>query len=636
MQRTDLRPDRPDRIDRSDRVAGRRLLTAMALGIVALMAALGFVYLALWSSAADDLTRLLPASTRAYAASPAPWSAMTRSLALPVWRDPATLSAEVLRDGYLASERAGEIGGLPVEALRELVRTMDSLELALVPTADGDTLLVFVELGDTTQKKRALARLAPLLETVDRRVGFRVDKIRRRAWHTFTGTDVEPPRVVDMDPWIILSWGSPTGLEDLLETRVAGRRDNLSRRPGFVLSPGDGAGDLELAIDAHSAWRVLSRDHPEPRPGGLFEYLDLLTFASRVTPVADLLEVRAEITDADLTRTLARGLRRASHELAAIAPADALLVAAATGDDLPSLVAVLQSLALRVQRDLAPDLALDPVFTQLVAAAASLPVRAPSTDDPTRPPSAAAFEIALVALPAGRPGQAPEPLLLVRTPALTELADHLTAALPERLGDGFSHGEVLHGGALLHLVLAHAAGTDTVRPDALADSQRLAWRVRNGLIELAPSLATLERFAATQRTLAMTPRFANAMRDLPGESAVVFIGVRDLLARSGAPLLELLADRLHPDFAFGVTLDVGPDHLAIRSNLGLWSLATAIASGDRAEIDAFSLPGLDPRCRAAYDAFCALYPDAVPCRPFSLGRRARIDAVCRQLFARPP
>ena len=88
-------------------------MTAMALAIVT-MAALGIVYLALWAGAADDLTRLLPASTRAYASVPAPWAAMTRTLAMPIWQDRAKLQSQVLRDGYLAGERTGEIAGLPL------------------------------------------------------------------------------------------------------------------------------------------------------------------------------------------------------------------------------------------------------------------------------------------------------------------------------------------------------------------------------------------------------------------------------------------------------------------------------------------------------------------------------------------
>ena len=58
---------------RSDKSADRLLLTAMALTMIVAMAALGIVYLTVWSTAADDLTRLLPASTRSYAAAPAPW-----------------------------------------------------------------------------------------------------------------------------------------------------------------------------------------------------------------------------------------------------------------------------------------------------------------------------------------------------------------------------------------------------------------------------------------------------------------------------------------------------------------------------------------------------------------------------------
>lgn len=598
-------------------------MTAMALAIIAMMTILGIVYLALWAGAADDLTRLLPASTRAYAASPSPWAAMTRTLAMPIWQDRAQLQSQVLRDGYLAGERTGEIAGLPLESVREIMRNMDSVELALVPTAEGDSLLVFVELRDTTQRKRVLARLAPLLETVDRRVGFRVDKIRRRPWQGLVGADIEPPRVVDMEPWIILSWGSPIGLEELLETRVEGRADALYRRDGFALRSSD-SGDLRLAVDASSAWRMFATQD-EPPPGGLVEYLDLLTVEARTEDASDILTLRAEITDRDLAATLTKGLRKAEHKLAAIAPADAMFVVSATGDDLSALVEVMRGLVFRLQRDFDPSAEAGSLTTNLIAAAADLPQ--------------GGGEIALVGLPAETPDAFMAPLVLVRSNVPDALADRLATSLPERFGDGFAHGEVLHQGSVLHLEVPHSEPAPAPpgplpTPAPTLGEPSLAWRIRNGVLEIASSVATLDRFAASTLALGDTPRLAAARRGLPKQAAVMWVADRRVLARPSTPLLALLSERLRPDFNFGMTLDAIDDHLAVRSNLGLWTLATAVASGSRKEIDTFALPGLDPRCREAYDAFCTLYPNAVPCRPFALGRLSRIEAVCRALFAK--
>ncbi len=606
----------PNRAEpRSDRSAERRLMTAMALAIIAMMGVLGIIYLALWASAADDLTRLLPASTRAYAAAPAPWPMMTRVLAMPIWRDPETLQSQVLRDGYLAAERSGEMAGLPLDTVRELMRGMDSFELAIVPTAEGDSLLVFVEMRDTTQRKRVLQRLAPLLETVDRRVGFRVDKVRRRPWQMLVGADVEPPRVVDMEPWFILSWGSPTGLEELLEARVEGRADALLRREGFTWDTANERG-LRLAVDASSAWRLLAKAD-EPPPGGFFEYLDLLTIEA-AADTFDILSVRAEITDRDLAAMLVRGLRKAPHLLPGSAPSDALFVLSATGDDLSALVEVMRGLAFRLQRDFEPSADASSAVANLIAAAADLPV--------------GGGEIAIVGLPV-QDGDAAAfaPLVLVRTLAVDDLAERLAERLPNRFGDDYAHGVVQHQGMPLHLEIAHAEEGTSGPPDV-----RLAWRIRAGVLEIAADVATLDRFASTAETLTRTPRLSAARRGLPAEAAIAFIADRRVLDRPDAPLLELLSHRLRDDFNFGFTLDAIDDHLQLHSNLGLWTLATAVASGSKAEIDTFALPGLEPRCREAYDAFCTLYPDAVPCRPFALGRLSRIQAVCAALFANTP
>lgn len=585
----------------------------MALAMLATMAALGVVYLTLWSSAAEDLTRLLPASTRAYAAAPAPWAAMTRTLQAPIWRDKEALAAQVLKDGYLARERVGEIAGLPIESVRELLRNMDRFELALVPTTEGDTLLLFVEMRDATARRRVLARLKPLLETVDRRVGFRVDRVRQRPWQSLVGAEIAPPRVVDMEPWIVVSWGSPVGLEELLDARVEGRHDQLVDRPGFAADDGGGA-DLRLAVDASSAWRLLGGGEA-PAPGGLVEYLDLLTFESRPGAGADVATLRAEITDRDLALALQRGLRARPHRLPALAPAEALSVLAASGDDLAALIEVLRGLAFRLQRDLEPPPEVEALAGILTTALADLP--------------AGPGEVALIVLPPESPDRPPSPLVLVSAEAPELLAEALTLTVPARLGDGFAHGEVMHRGEPLHLELPHPT-----EDSAFEVEVGLAWRVRAGLLELAPDVATLDRFADATERLRDSPRLAMSRRGLPAEAAITWLADRRIIAEDGQPLPSLVSDRLREDFAFGVTLDALSDHLAIRSNLGLWTLATALASGTREEIDDITLVGLEPRCREAYDAFCALYPEAVPCRPFTLGRRARIEAVCRALFQR--
>lgn len=597
-------PDGP-----SDKSVERRLMTAMALAIVAMMAALGVVYLTLWARAADDLTRLLPASTRAYAAAPAPWASITRTVALPVWQDRERLEAQVLRDGYLAGERAGEIAGLPVESVREILRNMDSVEVALVPTGEGDALLVFVELRDTTQRKRVLARLAPLLETVDRRVGFRIDKLRRRPWQELVGAGIEPPRVADLEPWLVFAWGAPSGLDELLEARVEGRRDALHRREGFTLDA-SGLGDLQLAVDAGSAWSLFT--DREPPPGGLVDYLDLLTIEARAGEIADHVMLRAEITDRDFARTLTRGLQAGDHDLLARAPADALFVVSATGSDLGALVEVVRGLAFRLQRDFEPSA---DMTSELLVAAGRLPE--------------GGGEIAIVGLPVA--GDAIAPLVLVRavgpagasTPA-DALEERLAATLPQRFGDGYAHGEVIHRGTLLHLEIPHALDDDSPPLEPV-----LAWRQRDGVIELASSVALLDRLAAAPP---ISPtRLAAARRGLPASSALVAIGDRRLLERSSNPLVRLVTARLKPDFAFGVALDALETHFELRANVGLWTLATAVASASRSEIDGLALAGLEPRCREAYDAFCTLYPNAVPCSPFTFGRRERLEEVCRRL-----
>lgn len=603
---------------RSDRGHERRLLTLIALGILLLAIGLGGIYLTLWSSAAKDLTRLLPASTRAWASSPSPWAAMTRAASLPIWRDREDLEKRVLATGYLQSESAGDLSGIPVGLVREILRSADGLEVALVPSAGGQTLLLFVDIRDTTQRKRVLSKLKPLLETVDRKVGIRIDTIRRHLWQRLVSVDIEPPRVVELDPWLVFSWGAPIGLDEVLDARVGGRRDALYRRPGFAVTERTG---LRLAVDAGSAWTLLA-DRPEPPPGGLVEFLDLVTISARAADASaqdDPATLTAEVSDRELVAALKRGLAPARHELVALAPDDALFVVSATGDDLAALVDVLRSLVFRLQRDFFPSAEPSALVTTLVAAAADLPP--------------GGGELALVGLPGGD-GEPPfEPLLLLRTAAPETAEATLARTLPERLGDGFSRGEVLHRGERLHLAVPHTSAPG--EPDR-TDGRVLAWRVRRGLVEVAGSVEVLDRFARETRTLGESGRLAPVVRRADGrESALLVVADPRTLDLAKEPLFTLLRSRLKDDVLLSMTLDAVDDRLELRSSVGVWTLLAVLASADRSELDSLLLRGLAPRCREAFDAFCTLYPRAIPCRPLALGRRARIDQVCAALMASP-
>jgi len=597
----------------------RTLLIVIASAFVALGVILGLVYLRLWTRASEDLARLLPDTTRAWVSSPPPWVGVIQALRLDRWVDRGAIEAGLLRTGYLASGRTGEIAGLPVDLAREMLRGMDAVEIALVPAAGGVTAMVFVELRDVALRKRVVGRLQALTETVSRHVGFRIDAIHQSPWQRFTGIDPEPPRVVVMDPWIVFAWGEAQGVEDLLDARVGGRRDAIRKREGF-LERGDRR-EVRAVIDAASlwllAWAAAEPDRlPPPVPDdGLVEFLGLLTFMGRIEGPDDVAEVVAEIADHELAARLRAAVAPRPHELLGLLPADTLIAASVTSDDFARLAGVATELARRLERDLAGTGELPALVAALLDALGAL--------------GAPGGEVAVALLPGAEAGAPTTWVGLLRptTGDAATLEATLSGVVPERFGDTYAHGVALVDDVVIHAEVP-LSSMDPAR------SPPLVWRMRAGLLELGPDRATLERLAiarASERTLGRSGALALARRSLPAEPAAELVIDPTLLSGIDTPLLGLAARRLDPRFRMIVALTLDGDAVRLETNLGAWTIATAIASAPRDEIESFALPGLPPACRAAHFAMCRLYPDAVPCRPFSIGRRARILAACEAL-----
>jgi hypothetical protein len=603
-------PQRPD--PRLERPQVRHLLIGIALAIIALSSALGIAYVGLWQRASEDLTRLLPATTRAYAQVSAPWASMLRALRRTPWRDLGTMREQLQRDGYLAGAPSGDLAGLPLDIIRDTLRAASSLEIAVVPSGAGDTVMAFVELSDAPQRRRILSRLRPTLETIDRHAGFRIDRVRANEWSRYLGYSPLRPMFVEMSPWIIFSWGNAQGLEDLLDARVGGIHESIHRRPGFVeRNASDAPRPLRVAIDAASAWRLVS-DEPTPRAGGIVEQLDLLTFEHRSDGLRDYLSIDAELSDATFASTLGGTLAPIAvrDPLEGHGPADAIAALSFSSPRLDSLVQTLSLVDFALRRDFAPSARLSGLSTALRTASERLPP--------------APVEIAIFALP--EPSGETRPLVMVRTASPEALDEALVAHWPPLFGDGFAHGELTVAGSVIRV--ERPEFTDAT------DSDGVAWRLRNGILEFALTPATLLRSDAAQGRLADMPTFAQATRELPPSSAVRLFAPTEALERLG-PLGRLLSARLAPKHWLGLGLDVVGDHLEVRATLGLWPLIATLASASRDELDALTLATLTPPCAARMAAFCTLYPGAFPCRPLATDRIAHIQEVCGDANSAP-
>ena len=629
--------------------APRVLLVEIALGVLLVFGVSGFFYRDLWRRAAEDLPRLLPERTLTWATSPPPRLALDRVSAFARWR-PATPFDPVAptvapsdapgasRLPFFDNEPDGEVFGLPLEQIRQLYKTADSVSLAIVPTEHGPASMLFVEVRDLLARKRVIARLAPFLEPHHRHVGIRVEAVRRSPWLRYAGDDLAAPRVVSLDPYLLFAWGPAAGLDDLLEARVGGESEPLAARPGFVRPPrGDGTdGALSLHLDPAALWSLIADPNARDAQGAhLALELEVLSGRARFVEDDENAQLRALLAPGDLSERLGQTLFNHRHELLDVAPASAPWVVSAIVERPLATLSTLRELALRLGRDLdASGSTLRALGDRLSALEMEAIVRLD-----WEVATAFAGEIAAMALPpapGSPPGTAPDPadwavVARFARPLVAEQA--LERLLPFLLGDAWSFGTVHAHGQPLHLVRPAHAGAEGTPPT----SEVLAWRVDGPLLVLAPRAELLDRLSLLQRsgqTYGDGRLARNAFAHLPDDSAIAAIVHPSVLIAPGgeASFLSTAAARLHPDFRLAFALRAELPWIELSTNVGPWTLAGAAAQATREEIGAFTLTDLDPRCREAHLAMCALYPDAVPCRPLSLGRSAHIRRACRALF----
>lgn len=614
--------------------SSRIVLIEVAIAVLVIFALSGLYYLELWRTAANDLTRILPDETLVWADSPPPWANLERVLTFDRWDADPIVREQRLRQGFLATEPLGEVFGLPLEQIRQISRAADSLSFAVVPTDGDPSAMIFAEVRDLVARKRAAARLAPFLEQVDRHMGFRVETVRRSPWLRYTGADGVAPRVVALDPYVLFAWGGEDGLESLLEARVGGERAALRYRAGFeAVAQGRREGDLVAFADPVVLWDLLvgaAAEGASGRPRAV-DGLDVVTGHARLSDDDEAFEVRARVAALDGAERLDLALVNRRHELLDLAPTHApWAVSVVTENPLATLSAV-RELVTRLARDLGGSEGGRAIGERLAAVELEAIVRLD-----WEVASSFSGEVAVMAMPLDGDGDGAERsgggwALLGRFERPDIVEGALDRLLPFVLGDDYSFGRVRVAHRELYVVRRADAGEEGA-PDT---PEILAWWFEDGLLELAPRVEVLERLRTLRRsglTYGDTREAARALADLPEETAAVALLHPRFLAGLDAPAVALVGERLDGRFRIALTLTAELPWLRLDANVGPWSLGAALATAEREEVDALTLPGLDARCRDAHRAMCRMFPDAVPCRPLSLGRLRHVQRACDALL----
>ncbi len=637
------------------RAERRAILVIIAGLILATSVGMGIVYVKLFREAASDLTRILPDRTATWLGAELPQGKLATLAAAQLWRHPDRVAAVLTPPAGARLARPGDdtgpedVAGLPTTLARDLLHAADRLELAWIPAAtDGSTgssLVAFLAFDDAAARRRLLARLEARAILDGRYVGYRIDAIRPPLWQRWLGAPDVAPRAVFVDPWLVLAWGDPGTLEELLAARVEGREDAIRRRPGFealrLEAPLEAGPSRDTRLALHGAfapalpagWAAASDSPAFPLVAlhdATLSGLGALNYVGEVSPRGELARFQGPLGEAYLPTRLALATAPGPHELIAAGPADARLAVSVTTRDLAATVSHVLALAPPRPPDALGGLVPAPLPPAVVNAIAGAGRRLGAIG---------LIELAWFAMPG--PEGAPSWSLLVRhaDPASlgSSLGDAFEAGIEPRT-DGarrLALGRATRPDGVLHLLVEAAPGAG--RADAGLRAHQLVWGARAGLLVVAPDLRTFDAVVAGLEggaTLGARRALELGTISAAGERALTLWLSPEALAAVARGPWRVVLNQLAPDVPFVATFSHDVESFAITTNIGPWTALAALLATPRAELETLLTAVLPEPCRPHQTALCRAFPSAIACNPFASMRTFLVDQSCDALLAR--
>lgn len=589
------------------------VLVAAALG--------GVVYQQVWVDSGGEVTRLVPASTPAFATIPRPFEQLTRARELERFADPAELEHIAQTAGPFADGAAGSFAGVPLSVLRRLLVSADALRIATQASPGGTSVLLFFEITSQRERRVLQGQLASLLVTTGRTMGHPIESFRGDRGPIPWADEGRRTRLVELDPHIVLGFGSADGLEDVIAARVTGRSQPIARREGFDVDAEQAGEPLWAAFDP--AWVAdiarplvdLAISDPVGFRLSVVERVRAVVLTDTFEDGEERLAVRLDTRGGALTESLRPALRGSTHTLLRSLPLVPRLAVSVSlespGAGLAAMIRILpRAAAMLVDAEGPGERSFIARFTAVMA-----------TVEATNLERAFRGE-AVWALPAlGMEG--PEWLLAVEVADSAVAEGVIESMVAAALGPDWRFGTVFGEGSAWHIAEPDDGG---VGP---ASQRRLVWRVFDGLAIFAPSVVAIEAVAGWSRDGA--PPLASlerALRPLPPRPTVVVVGDVATLNAAGPKGIELVTSKLRPDFLAAASADLAPDALRLVTNIGAFTALGAFAATERAALDTLVGAELPPECAAAMQMLCRSRPLAFLCEPFATGRRARLADAC--------
>ncbi|MEZ4268379.1 MAG: hypothetical protein R3F39_18600 [Myxococcota bacterium] len=618
-----LAPDRRPVPVPTDEASPDSNVVPVWLAVFVLAAAVlgGVVYQQVWVDAGGEVTRLVPASTPAFITIPRPFEQLARARELDRFADPAAIEHVAQTAGPFADGAAGSMAGVPLSVLRRLLTSADALRVVTQASPGGTSVLLFFEITSERERRVLKGQLASVLTTTGRTMGHPIESFRADGGPLPWTDDALRTRLVELEPHIVLGFGTVEGVEDLIQARVTGRSQPIARRDGFDARAEQAGEPLWAALDP--AWVAdLARplvDRAIGDPVGfrlsVVERVRAVTVTDAFDDREERLSLQLQTREGALTESARPALRGSAHTLLRslpLVPSVAFSVSLESpGAGLAAMTSLLpRAAAMLVDAEAPGERSLVARFTAVMASVEAANLERAFAGQ------------AVWVIPQS---ESPDPnwlfaVELVDSAVAEGVIESMVAAA---LGPDWRFGTIFGEGSAWHV-----AEPDDGDDGAVAEA-RLVWRVLDGIVVFAPSVPAIEAVAGWGRDGA-PPLVAveRALRPLPPRPTVVALGDLASLNAVGPPGIEVVTARLRPDFLTAASVELSRDAIRIVSNLGAFTALGAFAGTARTDLDAAGGAELPEGCAGAMQVLCRSRPLAFLCEPFAPGRRALLADAC--------
>jgi hypothetical protein len=606
--------------------------TTVAVAVATIAAALiaGLSYRVFWSEASNDASRLLPGTTQLYLGGETPSEELQSVGLLDRWSQPKEMSRRLSDAGTSSLVLHKNTAGLPYRSLYELFRRAAGWHVALVPTSGESAVVALVEVPDPRLREQLTRRIQRHFRVVDRILGHDVYGLDRTQGSLPWQDPVLPLHMVELDPFVLMSYGPTEALHDVLEAKVGTTSQPLRAARGYRLMGSSKEGSsLRGFIGAGPLYDALLPRTTQQGPGyeewrgAWVSEVSSISWTSSVSESDDVLELRLH-----LTNEIVRSTKRAVHRLIGSLPDSAMATVSLALDEPAKLLSELEEVLRRLHRRVSRPGGVIGLARQLrffrtvlfeVAKKKRLDI---------------AGEVVFSVLNStGKVSKSrPRWAALVQLEAKHATASVVAEGIERVLGDRFSYGVRRLGDGFLHLIRP-------ARPlkEGQDVSETLVWRVNGTVLEVGSSMDVLDeldnaRLSGT--TFDHGDVLRTATRSLHPESSLLALLNPFRGPWAHHAFMQIVNRDLKGSFRLGLSGQFEGSTLVVRSNLGLWTPLASFLTASQSELDELTLRSLSAPCRAAFLEHCRSFPDSVTCHPTNPEREELAREACLRLDIR--